>query len=147
MTGCLDDDRAVSEGIGVAALVLLTVLVTASVGMSVLFVEDDDSEGIEAEFDFQHFSDRGALLITYSQGAELTAGNVTIVAPGKNITWDELGPVNASDPLTPGSRIQLNAQNAYGFRYSGRSNVTVVYTEGSNETVVGFYNPSGTTGA
>jgi len=139
MTAVTGDDRGVSEGAGVAALVLLTVLVTASVGMNVLFVGEEDDGGIEAEFDFQHFSERSAMLITYNSGPELTAGNLTVVAPGKNLTWATLRNLNATDQVTPGSRAQLNAQNAYGFRVSSRANVSVVYTQGDNETVLDSY--------
>jgi hypothetical protein len=146
MSGVLGDERAVSEGMGVAALVLLTVLVTASVGMNVLFTGEGESGGIDAEFDFQYFSERSSLLMTYNTGPELDAGNVTIVAPGKNLTWATLRELNATDTISPGSRAQLNAQNAYGFRVAPRANVTIVYTQGENESVLDFYNGGGTSG-
>jgi len=70
------DDRGVSEGMSVAALVLLTVVVTASIGVGVLIADEEGENKLGAEFSFQHFSDRQALLITYEDGGNLSANSV-----------------------------------------------------------------------
>jgi len=63
MTMAGPDDRAVSEGAGVAVLVLLTVAVTASVGLSVMTAPNASSD-VDAEFSFKPLGDR--LLIASS---------------------------------------------------------------------------------
>jgi hypothetical protein len=133
------DDRAVSETAGVVALVLLTALVAASVGISVLFVNEEDAGGIDAEFEFRHFSDQSILFITYNAGPELSARNVTVVAPDRNVTWAELGSQNASDAITPGSGVQLSQNNAYGAGVPSSASVSIVYTQAGNRTVIGSY--------
>jgi len=128
------EDRAVSEGASVAVLVLLTVFVTASVGLGVL-VADRQGETVDAEFSYQHFPDREALLVTFEEGETLQAGTVQFRGPGQ-ATWAELSDIEESDPITPGSRVQLTESNAFGAGVTEDTNVTVVRVQGDNETVI-----------
>lgn len=138
MTKSSDDGtRAISETAGVATLVLLTVVVTASVGINVLFVGEDGSAGIDAEFDFEYFSSRSALLITYNSGPELRAGNITVEAPAQNSSWADVADVNATSMVAPGDRIQLTRENNNGLTLGEGAAVTVYYDDGTNESVVG----------
>ena len=127
-----------------AALVLLTVLVTASVGMNVLFVGDEDDTGIQADFEFRYFSGQESLLITYNEGDELVAGNLTVSAPGANLSWAELGRANATDTIEPGALVQLRSNNAYGRDLRPGENITLVYATGTNQTVLETYEVSST---
>jgi hypothetical protein len=139
MTALGGDDRGVSEAASVAALVVMTVVVTASVGMGVLFVGDDGSESVDADLEFRHFSGQSVLFVTYNDGPELRAGNVTVRAPARNMTWAELGNQSAASAIQPGSGIQLSQNSPYGMGVPSSANVTVVYTGGANESVLGYY--------
>ncbi|MEF8782680.1 MAG: type IV pilin [Haloarculaceae archaeon] len=136
----LDEDcRGVSEGASVAALVLLTVVVTASVGVGVLLVDSTDEGEIDASVSFQYFSERASLLVTYEEGPELEANSVVLRGPTNEVTWATLRGLNESATISPGARAQLNPNNAYGDRISDQDTVTVVVVEGENETVLGTW--------
>jgi hypothetical protein len=128
--------RGVSETASVAVLVLLTVLVAGSVGVGVLFADSTEDGGIDASFSFQYFSERAVLLVTYEEGPELAAGDVRIRGPANTLSWARLRGLNDSATITPGARTQLNDNNPYGNRVSDGGNVSVVYVEGGNETVL-----------
>jgi hypothetical protein len=130
------ETRGVSESASIAALVLLTVLVTASVGIGVLFVDSTDDGGVTASFSLDYFSSRAAVLITYQEGEELTASNLFVEAPADNISWATLRDLNGTATISPGARAQLNPSNAYGSRITNGANVTVVYVENGNQTVL-----------
>jgi hypothetical protein len=132
----LEDDRGVSEGASVAVLLVLTVVVTGSVGVGVLFADSSGGAGIDASFSFQHFPERAALLVTYEDGQELRASNVVLRGGTSELSWATLRGMNESATLSPGARAQLNPENAYGARVTRQDNVTIVYTEGGNETVL-----------
>lgn len=135
------DDRGTSESAGLAVLVLFTVVVTASVGIGVLFV-DQDSEGIDAQFSYDHFEGQDSLLITYESGQQFQASNVRIVGPGPNVTWDEMGRLNASEQLEPGGFVQLSKTNEYGQAIRQYHSVQVIWTANSNQTVLSQWNGS-----
>jgi hypothetical protein len=136
-----EDDRGTSEGAGLAVLVLFTVLVTASVGIGVLFVDQGD-EGLDAEFSYDYFDEQGSVLITYESGQQFRADKVRIVGPGPNVTWDELGRLNASDSLEPGARVQLSGTNEYGRAIRGYHTVKLVWTANNNQTLLSQWNGS-----
>jgi len=127
------DDRGVSEGASVAVLVVLTVAVTASVGVGVLIADSGADNELGAEFSFQYFSSRQALIITYEDGENISASNVVI--RGENeVTWAELSELNESEAVTPGTSVQLTENNAYGTEVTENSEVSVSYVDGANRT-------------
>jgi hypothetical protein len=136
------DERGTSESAGVAVLVLFTVLVTASVGIGVLFVDQDADEGPEAEFSYDYFGERRALLVTFESGDEFRAGNVVVTGPAMNKTWNEIGPLNESSTLEPGSRVLLNANNEYGQSIREFQTIKMVRVQGDNETVLSTWTGS-----
>jgi hypothetical protein len=139
-------DRAVSETLGVATLVLLTVVVTASVGISVLFVEEDSGGGIDAGFEFEFFDNQNTLLVTYNTGPELTAANLTVSTATRNVTWAELAQLNGSAIIAPGDLVQLRETNAFGQRVTSGMRFELVYTAGGNATVLDRYNTTASGG-
>jgi len=60
-------DRGVSEFAGVAILVSVTVLVTASIGVFVLVVDADAGGPPEATFSFRYIESSSALMITHDR--------------------------------------------------------------------------------
>jgi len=143
MTRTFDDDsRGVSESAGVAALVLLTVVVTASVGLGVLFVDTGEEEGLQASFSFQYFSNRASLFVTYEDGPELQASNVIVEGAENRLSWAALRELNETATISPGDNAQLTTNNAYGARVTGSANVTVLYVQGDNRTVLGEWTPN-----
>ena len=108
--------RGVSESTGVAVLIILTVVATASVGMTVTLVMEDDTE-FGAQFTFDHIEDLEQLLIFYDDGEPLRAGSVHIVGPDNEVTWAELEEMDPDEEIEPSNiPVQLGAggDNAYG---------------------------------
>lgn len=135
-----DSDRAVSEFTGVAILVAVTVLVTASVGLSVLVTDPSSTGERSANFSFQYFGGSSTLIVSFDRGDQYAAGNLTVRGEGAEATWAVLAgtePTAMVGPESPSSSVQVSASNAYGQRISGDENVRVVYTPGNgNETVL-----------
>jgi len=139
-----EDARGVSEGAGVAVLILLTVLVTASVGISVLFVDTGDDTGVQANFTYEYISDRTTLLVTHAGGDELQAGDIVLSGPGTNVTWAAVAGQNGTETVTEGDLVQLSRNSAYGSRVRERDTIRVVYVpEGGNRTVLDTWSGSG----
>lgn len=129
-----DQDRAISEGAGVATLVIITVLVTASVGMSVLVGMDAGEGEIDGEFRFEQLDDR--LVIGYESGPGLTAGNLYADGPHNNVSWAALTGIDEEDTVTPGDTDQLSPDNAYGSAIDADDDVAMVYITEDGERVV-----------
>ncbi len=135
-------DRLVSETAGVATLVLFTVIVTASVGIGVLFV-DEGGAGIQANFSFDHRSDTSSMTVTHAEGDELRAGNLYIEGPRTNVTWAETAGWNESRMVSEGDIIQLSQQSAYGSSVSQSDTINIVYVDDSgNQTTLDTWNGS-----
>jgi hypothetical protein len=130
-------DRGLSESTGVAVLVGFTVVVTASIGIGVIFFEDEP-EGIQAEFSFEYFGDSSRLLITMDSGEEITAGNLVVSGPAGNVTWAALAGYEADRTLDVGAAVQVGPSNDYGSSVLQQDTIRVVYRpDPANETVVG----------
>lgn len=135
-----DSDRAVSEFTGVAILIAVTVLVTASVGLSVLVADSSSSGERSANFSFQYIDGSSVLIISFERGDQFAAGNLTVRGQGAEATWAVLSgaePATMIGPQSPRSTVQISSRNAYGQRVAADENVRVVYTPGNgNETVL-----------
>ena len=133
-------DRGVSEFTGVAILVLVTVVATASVGLSVLLVDTSVGGPPEASFDFQYIDGSSVLVVTFQTGEPIAAGNLTLRGRGAETTWAALAgtePSTMVGPASPRSTVQLSSRNAFGEQVSADSSIRVVYTPSvGNETVL-----------
>lgn len=129
-----DETVAMSESIGIALLVGLTVIMTAVVGLNVLVVPEEGSDEVQANFTYSYIPESEALIVTHSRGDELQAGNVEFRGPGENVTWAEVANKNETDLVTPGDAAQLSQGNAYDRRVSGRDTVVIYYNESGNRT-------------
>jgi len=136
----VDPDRAVSEFTGVAILIAVTVLVTASVGLSVLVADSTQTGERSANFSFQYIDGSSVLIISFERGDQFRAGNLTVRGEGAEATWAVLSGSEPSawiGPQSPASTVQVSGRNAYGQRVAADENVRVVYTPGDgNETVL-----------
>ncbi|WP_340099841.1 type IV pilin [Salinibaculum salinum] len=140
-------DRGVSEGAGLAALVLLTVVVTASVGVNVLFLDDEGGSTTEANFSFEHQSQGSYLLVTHQDGSALPSDRVRIKGPDANVTWAEVAGWNGSREVTRGDLVQLSESSAYGSQVGSRDNIQVLYVYRNGSTkVLDEWNPAGGAG-
>jgi hypothetical protein len=128
-------ERGVSEGAGVAVLVLFTVLVTASVGINVLFL-DDSPDGIHANFSFEYRQEGGYLTVTHAEGQDLNGSNLYFEGADANASWAELAGANGSITVTQGDIVRLSDGNAYGQRIAPRDTIEVVYIDNGNRTVL-----------
>ena len=117
-----------------AALVFITVLVTASVGMSVLVGMDDGPGEIEGEFRFEQLDDR--LIISYERGPELTAGTLYADGPHNNVSWAAVAEIEDDDTVTVGDTIQIGALNVYGSDIDPDDDIEMVYLTPEGERVV-----------
>lgn len=129
--------RGVSEFAGVAILVTMTVLVTASVGAFVLMVDTDAGEAPNANFSFQYIDQSSVLLVTHDRGSEFAAGNLSLRSSGAEAGWHELSGSNETARVGPGATVQLSRNNAWGESVSGSDKVRVIYRpDPGNETVL-----------
>jgi hypothetical protein len=129
------DKRGVSEAAGLAVLVLFTVVVTASVGINVLFL-DDSPDGIQANFSFEYREEGGYLTVTHAKGQDLNGSNLYFEGPDANASWAELAGANGSVTVTQGDIVRLSDGNAYGQRIAARDTIDVVYVKDGNRTVL-----------
>ena len=130
------DERAVSESIGVAILIGMTIVVTASVGVSVLFVEEED-DGPEAEFSFDHRSNTGSMLVVHEQGDSFPAGSLVVESGANRVTWAEIANSDANETIGPGQAIQLSGNSAWGERVTQGSTVEIYHAPGDgNRTLL-----------
>lgn len=138
-----EDTRGVSEDAGVVVLILMTVVVTASVGVTALLMQEDDTEGVQANFTYEFLGDRGTLLITHDAGDELEAGNVVIAGPETNITWATVAGREETELITQGDLVQLSEGSAYGDPVRSRDTIRIVHTPADdNRTVLSTWTDS-----
>ncbi len=122
------DIRGVSEGAGVAVLVIMTVVATASVGMTVTLVMDEDEGPFGAEFTFDHSEDLGQLLIFYDSGDELRAGSIHIADDTNEVTWAEIEGMEPDEMVEPSNiPARLTSDNAWGESVSADDFVEIRY--------------------
>jgi hypothetical protein len=134
-------DRGVSEFAGVAILVSVTILVTASIGVFVLVVDTEAGGPPDANFSFRYIDSSSALIVTHDRGDAVTAGNLTVRSEVASARWDELAGTNETALVGPGDSVQVSSSNAYGANVSRRETVRVVYTPtDGNETVLERWN-------
>jgi hypothetical protein len=126
-------DRAVSEAAGVAVLILATILVTASVGVGVLFFQGEEST--EAAFSYEFSGAGGTLLVTHEGGDPVPAGELIVSGPAGNVTWAALAGSNATAPVEPGDRVLLSGGSSYGSAVAATDVIRVVRRTNGTATV------------
>jgi FlaG/FlaF family flagellin (archaellin) len=137
MRASAEDDRAVSEFAGVAILVSMTVLATASVGVLVLVGDTDESAQPQANFSFEYIDGSSVLLVTHDRGDEFTASNLTVRSSDGQARWHELAGSPPNATVGPGETVQLSSNNAYGSNVNRGDRIRVVYAPpAGNETVL-----------
>lgn len=130
------DDRALSESAGVAILVGITVVVTASVGVNVLVVGETDTGPPSANFTYDYVQQSGTLIVTHSEGDDLEAGKIHFVDGERDVTWAALARTNNTSAVEPGDIVQLGQRNAYGASVSRSRGIEVVYEYEGNRTTL-----------
>ncbi|MGB9932694.1 type IV pilin [Haloarcula amylolytica] len=134
------DTVGMTEGIGVAVLVGLTLLVTAIVGLNVLVIEDDDGGGPQANFSYDYVEDNELLIVTHERGDEFEAGNVEFEGPSKTVTWAQVASREPDATIGPGDIAQLSSGNAYARRVSARDTITIYHNASGNRTQLDQWN-------
>jgi len=134
------DTVGMTEGIGVAVLVGLTLLVTAIVGLNVLVIEDDDGGGPQANFSYDYVEDNELLIVTHERGDEFEAGNVEFEGPSKTVTWAQVANREPDATIGPGDIAQLSSGNAYARRVSARDTITIYHNASGNRTQLDQWN-------
>jgi hypothetical protein len=123
-------DRGTSETAGVAVLILVTVVTTASVGLSVTLL--DEQEGSDTTFNFDHQENIKSMLISYTSGDSLVAGNLVIAGPDGQVTWAQessFGPDERVEPGPPGNvAVVLGESSAYGGSIGQQAWLEIRYT-------------------
>lgn len=128
------DDRALSESTGVAILVGITILVTASVGLNVLVVGEQDTGPPSANFTYDYVEQSRALLVTHSRGDELVAGRLHFVGADRDVTWATLANTNNTTQVGRGDLVQLSERNAFGSAISQSTQIEILYEYEGNRT-------------
>lgn len=138
-SGTADDDRAMSESIGIGLLVGMTIIVTTVVGVNVLVVGEDSGGGVpEANFTYDYSEENGLLLVTYSRGDPIQADRVEFEGPRAEAkaNWSQLANTNRTAMVEKGDIVQLGENSAYGQRVGSRDTITVYYNESGNRTQI-----------
>ncbi len=143
MRSTAEHDRGVSEFAGVAVLVSMTILATASVGVFVL-ITDTQSEGPpDANFSYRYVDQSSVLLVTHDRGDQFTASNLTVRSGDREARWHELAGSVPGATVGPDDTVQLSSGNAYGSNVNRGDRVRVVYAPPSgNETVLDTWDGS-----
>jgi hypothetical protein len=130
------DERAISEATGVAILLVLTVLVTASVGVGVLFLSEEGEADVITNFSFNHQSDQSVMLVSPAEGGTLPAGEIVLEGPPGAVTWAELAGVQPNTSIGPSSPpIQLSEGSAWGSDVTTAQTVEIYWVpEADNRT-------------
>lgn len=128
------DDRALSESTGVAVLVAITILVTASVGLNVLVVGEQRTGPPSTNFTYDYVEQSRVLLVTHDRGDELEAGKVHFVGAGQDVTWAELSGINETATVTQGDLVQLSERNAFQNDIGQSTQIEIRYEYEGNQT-------------
>lgn len=129
-----------TEGIGVAVLIGLTLLVTAIVGLNVLVIEDDDGGGPQANYSYDYISDNQVLIVTHERGDEFKAGNVDIQGPDNRVTWAEVAGRDSEATIGPGDVVQLSSGSAYQQQVRAQDTITIYHNASGNRTQLDQWN-------
>lgn len=123
-------DRATTETIGVAVLVLVTIVATASVGLSVTLLSEE--EGSDTTFNFDYQESIKSMLISYTEGDELVAGDIVIEGPEGQVTWAEEGDMDSDARIQAGPpgniAIVISANSEYGAEIGEQDTLEIRYT-------------------
>lgn len=131
------DDRAVSEATAMAILVGFTVLVTASVGISVLVLDAGDGSTVSANFSFDYRSGDAMMLLSHERGDEIPAGELVIEGEPGAVTWAELAGTGPNETVGPGDLVQLSDASAWGAPVSRGDRVEIYHvTDAGNRTLL-----------
>lgn len=137
-------DRAVSESAGVAALIVITVVATASVGLSALVVNNDNAGDSGFSVEFQYSTNLAQLTIFHNGEGPVEAGNVIISGPNGNVTWAELAEIGAEDTVEPGDQpVFVSESSPYGAEVAESDTISVIYENPDGETVTLTWNEGG----
>lgn len=128
------DESAMSESVGVAVLIGLTILVTAMVGLNVLVLDSDGSDQVRANFTYDYVEESEALIVTHAEGDAIPAGQLEFQGDTAKATWAELSGRNASATVEPGDVVQLGENGAYGTPIDSRTTVEVYLNRSGNRT-------------
>jgi len=112
----------------VGILVGVTLLVTASVGLGVLFVDVDGESGVNATFSFEYRGGSSLLLISPSGGDPLPAGDIVVQARATSTTWADIAGMAPNETVEPGGLpIQLSDSSAWGSSVSTAQTIELYY--------------------
>ncbi|WP_226012871.1 type IV pilin N-terminal domain-containing protein [Halomicrobium salinisoli] len=109
-----EDARGLSEVTGVVILVGMTVVVTGTVGIHVLVVQNADTGPPNANFTYDYVEGASTLIIAHEEGDELPAGSVTINDTDRGVAWATLAGINESATVTRGDAVPLSTSNEWG---------------------------------
>ena len=128
-------NRAVSETLGVAVLIGITLLVTGAVGVGVFIdtVADDDS----VEFTFDYAEQLDQLVIVYQDDEDFAANEVYVEGPAGNFTWAELTEMeDETGSILDDDTVFLNDAGPYGADVEEDDQFTITYAPADGESRV-----------
>jgi len=128
------DSRGVSETLGLAVLVGMTVFVTAALGVGVMLTAEQEQKPT-AEIDFNYLSNR--LAIVYEDDQPRQADRLFIEGPDNNVSWAELDEAAApADMIDGGTAVFAGPDTAYGASVGENDRIEVVFITDEGERVV-----------
>lgn len=134
MSAPAQDSRAVSEMLGVAVLVGMTVLVTAALGAGVLLIAEEDQQET-AQISFNYLSNQ--LAVVYEDDEPRAAGRLFIDGPDSNVSWAELDDQRGPEEMVEGeTAIFVGPETAYRANVGENDVIEIVYITEAGERVV-----------
>jgi hypothetical protein len=126
--------RGVSETLGLAVLVGMTVLVTAALGVGVILIADQEKPE-SADISFNYLSNQ--LAIVYEDDQPRVAGRLFVEGPTNNVSWAELDDSRGPEDMVEGENaIFVGPDTAYGSNVRENDRFEVIYFTEEGERVV-----------
>ncbi|MFB6309257.1 MAG: type IV pilin N-terminal domain-containing protein [Haloarculaceae archaeon] len=125
--------RGLSEASGVAILIGITVVVTATVGLSAI-LDVGETGPPRANFSYSYIEQNNMLIVTHQRGDPLPAGSVILSGEKNNVTWATIAGMNDTEMVSQGDTIQLSENNAFNQSLLRQDRVRIYYESNGNRT-------------
>lgn len=125
----------VNNTAAVATLLVFALVIAGGLGGAVLFSTDEDEDAPPgANFTYRYIDSNSALIVTFSEGDRLPAGEILVSDSTNNATWAAVANYNDSEKLEQGDTIQLSETSTFGSSIISNEKVEIYWT-GGNETL------------
>lgn len=126
----------VNDAIAVGTLLVLSLVLSAGLGASIVFLEDERTGPPSANFTYQHFSTNSMLIVTHNEGDAIQASQLVVESDETKATWATIADANNSSKVAPGDSISLSENSPFGKDITTDDSVTIEWTDGNQTKVL-----------